>query len=87
MTTSNKKASDSGDMVSNYKAWLSNHPKKDGPPCIASAATQARHDSEWQNPTVIARGDTEGLRKAVNESKAFRAKYSLTEPSGKTKHD
>lgn len=48
-----------------------------GEPVIASRRTQERHDSEWQNIKVIHKDDKEGLRKALEESKAFRAKYGI----------
>lgn len=49
----------------------------EGKPVIASRRTQERHDSEWQNPTVIAKGDVEGLKAALEEHRRFHDKYSV----------
>ncbi|MFS1430341.1 hypothetical protein LMH73_025305 [Vibrio splendidus] len=61
--------------VDNAIAWLKSAEGK--PPVIASRNTQLRHESEWQNMTIIHKDDKEGLRNALEQSKKFKERYGI----------
>lgn len=56
-------------------AWLKEAEGK--PPVIASRRTQARYNSEFQ-PTVVHKGDKEGLKKILQDHKEFKERFSST---------